>query len=82
MCVCCVDIHVYTCTRSACIPTQGFKGHQLHDVLTDPGQADLTADVDFGALSRASQAEGSIRLMDTSHDLEIHSPQVLDMLDP
>lgn len=38
--------------------SQGFKGHQLHDVLVDPGCADLTADVDFGALTRASVVEG------------------------
>ncbi|XP_067337542.1 protein arginine methyltransferase NDUFAF7, mitochondrial isoform X2 [Channa argus] len=29
---------------------QGFKGHQLHDVLVSPGSADLTADVDFSYL--------------------------------
>lgn len=26
---------------------QGFRNHQLHDALVDPGSADLTADVDF-----------------------------------
>ena len=26
---------------------RGFKNHQIHDVLKDPGNADLTADVDF-----------------------------------
>ena len=31
---------------------QGFKGHQLHDVLSAPGTADLTADVDFSYLRR------------------------------
>lgn len=31
---------------------QGFKGHQLHDVLLSPGSADLTADVDFSYLRR------------------------------
>lgn len=31
---------------------QGFKGHQLHDVLSSPGSADLTADVDFSYLRR------------------------------
>uniref|UniRef100_A0A3B4EU07 Protein arginine methyltransferase NDUFAF7 n=1 Tax=Pundamilia nyererei TaxID=303518 RepID=A0A3B4EU07_9CICH len=31
---------------------QGFKGHQLHDVLASPGSADLTADVDFNYLRR------------------------------
>lgn len=27
--------------------SQGFRNHQLHDPLVDPGSADLTADVDF-----------------------------------
>ncbi|KAF1376985.1 hypothetical protein PFLUV_G00217180 [Perca fluviatilis] len=31
---------------------QGFKGHRLHDVLSSPGSADLTADVDFSFLRR------------------------------
>ncbi|XP_060907464.1 protein arginine methyltransferase NDUFAF7, mitochondrial isoform X1 [Labrus mixtus] len=31
---------------------RGFKGHQLHDVLSSPGSADLTADVDFSYLRR------------------------------
>ncbi|XP_047243555.1 protein arginine methyltransferase NDUFAF7, mitochondrial isoform X6 [Girardinichthys multiradiatus] len=31
---------------------RGFKGHQLHDVLSTPGSADLTADVDFSFLRR------------------------------
>lgn len=33
---------------------RGFKGHQLHDVLTAPGSADLTADVDFSYLRRCA----------------------------
>ncbi|XP_075718427.1 protein arginine methyltransferase NDUFAF7, mitochondrial [Rhinoderma darwinii] len=31
---------------------RGFRAHQLHNVLTDPGTADLTADVDFSFLKR------------------------------
>ncbi|KAM4713364.1 protein arginine methyltransferase NDUFAF7, mitochondrial isoform 2-T2 [Anableps anableps] len=31
---------------------RGFKGHRLHDVLSAPGSADLTADVDFSFLRR------------------------------
>ncbi|XP_041951365.1 protein arginine methyltransferase NDUFAF7, mitochondrial [Alosa sapidissima] len=31
---------------------RGFRGHKLHDVLADPGAADLTADVDFSYLRR------------------------------
>ncbi|XP_069625572.1 protein arginine methyltransferase NDUFAF7, mitochondrial isoform X3 [Ranitomeya imitator] len=31
---------------------RGFRAHQLHNVLEDPGTADLTADVDFSFLKR------------------------------
>ncbi|XP_073527543.1 protein arginine methyltransferase NDUFAF7, mitochondrial isoform X2 [Phyllobates terribilis] len=31
---------------------RGFRAHQLHNVLKDPGTADLTADVDFSFLKR------------------------------
>lgn len=31
---------------------RGFKNHELHDVLVDPGSADLTADVDFSYLKK------------------------------
>uniref|UniRef100_A0A8C9ZAV3 Protein arginine methyltransferase NDUFAF7 n=1 Tax=Sander lucioperca TaxID=283035 RepID=A0A8C9ZAV3_SANLU len=31
---------------------RGFKDHRLHDVLSSPGSADLTADVDFSYLRR------------------------------
>ncbi|XP_066474005.1 protein arginine methyltransferase NDUFAF7, mitochondrial isoform X2 [Tiliqua scincoides] len=34
---------------------RGFCGHKLHDVLTAPGTADLTADVDFSYLRRMAQ---------------------------
>ncbi|XP_028252342.1 protein arginine methyltransferase NDUFAF7, mitochondrial [Parambassis ranga] len=33
---------------------RGFRGHQLHDVLSSPGSADLTADVDFSYLRRTA----------------------------
>ncbi|KAM8832277.1 protein arginine methyltransferase NDUFAF7, mitochondrial isoform 2-T2 [Spinachia spinachia] len=33
---------------------RGFKGHRLHDVLSFPGSADLTADVDFSFLRRVA----------------------------
>lgn len=36
---------------------KGFSGHRLHDVLTAPGTADLTADVDFSYLRRMSQGK-------------------------
>ena len=31
---------------------RAFKNHQIHDVLKDPGSADLTADVDFAYMRR------------------------------
>ena len=37
---------------------RGFRGHQLCDVLGDPGSVDLTADVDFAALQRAVEKLG------------------------
>ncbi|KAI4786522.1 hypothetical protein KUCAC02_037064 [Chaenocephalus aceratus] len=37
---------------------RGFKGHRLHDVLSSPGSADLTADVDFSFLR--TMAGGSV----------------------
>lgn len=36
---------------------RGFRGHSLHDVLTEPGTADLTADVDFSYLKRHGSTE-------------------------
>lgn len=38
---------------------QAVKGHKSHDVLTDPGEADLTAHVDFEALGRAAAEAGA-----------------------
>ncbi len=39
---------------------QAVRGHAFHDPLEDPGEADLTAHVDFAALARAA-AEGGAR---------------------
>ncbi|KPP78614.1 NADH dehydrogenase-like [Scleropages formosus] len=36
---------------------RGFRGHKLHDVLSAPGTADLTADVDFSYLRRMAGDE-------------------------
>uniref|UniRef100_H3AXU6 Protein arginine methyltransferase NDUFAF7 n=1 Tax=Latimeria chalumnae TaxID=7897 RepID=H3AXU6_LATCH len=36
---------------------RGFCGHKLHDVLTAPGTADLTADVDFSYLQRMTEGK-------------------------
>ncbi len=38
---------------------QAVKGHQYHDVLADPGAADLTAHVDFEALAAAGARAGA-----------------------
>ncbi len=38
---------------------QGVRRHARHDVLETPGQADLTAHVDFTALSRAAATAGA-----------------------
>ncbi|VDO08696.1 unnamed protein product [Rodentolepis nana] len=35
---------------------RAFKNHELHDPLKDPGQADITADVDFAFLRRSVEA--------------------------
>ncbi|ESO90134.1 hypothetical protein LOTGIDRAFT_64084, partial [Lottia gigantea] len=37
---------------------RGFKNHQLHDVLLNPGTADLTADVDFSYLRKMAEQIG------------------------
>jgi NADH dehydrogenase [ubiquinone] 1 alpha subcomplex assembly factor 7 len=38
---------------------QAVKRHRFADPLRDPGEADLTAHVDFGGLSRAARAAGA-----------------------
>jgi len=38
---------------------QAVKSHAYHDILTDPGEADLTAHVDFGALAQRVFASGA-----------------------
>ncbi|XP_064428192.1 protein arginine methyltransferase NDUFAF7, mitochondrial isoform X3 [Mirounga angustirostris] len=45
------------CVTPAEVFIQGFCGHKLHDVLTAPGTADLTADVDFSYLRRMAEGE-------------------------
>ncbi len=50
----------YGHARSALGETlQVVKGHQYHDVLADPGAADLTAHVDFAALAEAGARAGA-----------------------
>ena len=43
---------------------QAVRGHRTADPLAAPGEADLTAHVDFAALARAARAEGA----------EVHGP--------
>jgi SAM-dependent MidA family methyltransferase len=38
---------------------QAVRGHRFADALAAPGEADLTAHVDFAALARAARAEGA-----------------------
>ena len=38
---------------------QALKGHEFANPLEDPGEADLTAHVDFAALARAARAKGA-----------------------
>lgn len=38
---------------------QAVKDHAFHDVLTDPGEADITAHVDFAALAHAAFTAGA-----------------------
>jgi NADH dehydrogenase [ubiquinone] 1 alpha subcomplex assembly factor 7 len=45
---------------SACGDTlQAVRGHRRHEVLADPGAADLTAHVDFAAFAAAAAAIGA-----------------------
>ena len=37
---------------------QAFKKHKLHEVLEDPGNADVTANVDFSYLRNATRGKG------------------------
>jgi SAM-dependent MidA family methyltransferase len=39
---------------------QSVRRHKKHEVLTDPGTADLAALVDFGALARAAREAGAV----------------------
>lgn len=44
-----VSVCKYICVYAYMI-IQGFRKHELHDPLLEPGSADLTADVDFSYL--------------------------------
>jgi NADH dehydrogenase [ubiquinone] 1 alpha subcomplex assembly factor 7 len=39
---------------------QAVRGHEYHDVLVDPGDADLTAHVDFCALAATARTAGAV----------------------
>jgi len=45
--------------RSCADTLQAVQHHGRHDVLADPGMADLTAHVDFAAVAAAAQAAGA-----------------------
>src|SRR6185312_4224494 len=50
----------YGHAASACGDTlQAVRGHRRHDVLAEPGTADLTAHVDFAAVAAAATAAGA-----------------------
>lgn len=51
----------HTTARSG-ITLQAVRGHRRWDVLRAPGEADLTAHVDFDSLAAAAAAEGATRL--------------------
>jgi len=39
---------------------QAIRAHRFHDVLSDPGEADVTSHVDFAAATRAARTAGAI----------------------
>lgn len=39
---------------------QGFKNHELHDPLLEPGTADLTADVDFKQMKQFAEKNNKL----------------------
>ncbi|WP_020185998.1 SAM-dependent methyltransferase [Methylopila sp. 73B] len=49
---------------------QAMRRHGFVDPLAEPGEADLTAQVDFGALARASRAAGAVP-MALSHQADL-----------
>ena len=62
---------------------QGFKQHQLHDVLEAPGTTDLTTDVNFGAFKRAAFSKGSLASFPGHSQILSHSrfsPQLQDKI--
>jgi len=54
-----IDYGYPTPPRESNETLQAMRGHKFHDVLTDPGTADLTAHVDFGAIGQAALEEGT-----------------------
>jgi NADH dehydrogenase [ubiquinone] 1 alpha subcomplex assembly factor 7 len=49
----------YGYTEGAGDTVQALRGHRRHDVLRDPGEADVTAHVDFAALAAAAARAGA-----------------------
>ncbi len=57
----CVLFIDYGHDRTACGDTlQAVKDHAYHDPLAEPGSADLTSHVDFGALRQAAAEAGAV----------------------
>jgi NADH dehydrogenase [ubiquinone] 1 alpha subcomplex assembly factor 7 len=48
------------CYRAAGETLQAVRGHEHHDVLMNPGDADLTAHVDFSELAATAGAAGAV----------------------
>jgi NADH dehydrogenase [ubiquinone] 1 alpha subcomplex assembly factor 7 len=46
--------------RAAGETLQAIRGHEYHDTLLNPGDADLTAHVDFSALAAAARSAGAV----------------------
>jgi NADH dehydrogenase [ubiquinone] 1 alpha subcomplex assembly factor 7 len=52
---------------------QALRGHRRHDPLLEPGSADLTAHVDFGALAEAARNAGAAIFGPTTQGAFLHA---------
>ena len=59
---------------------QSFKKHELHDVLEDPGNADVTANVDFAYLRKATHGKGWWKLQTFDCILKVQRISTVDIL--
>lgn len=53
---------------------QAFQGHKLHNVLKDPGSADVTADVDFSYLKEVAGDQGKLIIFGVTNVLFLWIP--------